>query len=75
MRTFIFIVFSALIGYLTKDIWVEINPWYYKVTFLTTIILIPFILYSIAAEIALKVGWFGGMLKMFFFVRITSKFF
>ena len=52
MRTFIFIVFSAIIGYLTKDIWVEINPWYYKVTFLTTIILIPFILYSIAAEIA-----------------------
>ena len=64
MRTFIFIVFSALIGYLTKDIWVEINPWYYKVTFLTTIILIPFILYSIAAEIALKAGWFGGMLTM-----------
>lgn len=64
MRTFIFIVFSALIGYLTKDVWVEINPWYYKAAFLTTIILIPFILYSIAAEIALEAGWFGGMLTM-----------
>lgn len=64
MRTFIFILFSALIGYLTKDVWVEINPWYYKAAFLTTIILIPFILYSIAAEIALEAGWFGGMLTM-----------
>ena len=72
MRTFIFIVFSALIGYLTKDIWVEINPWYYKVTFLTTIILIPFILYSIAAEIALEAGWFGGMLTMIIIMVVDN---
>lgn len=64
MRTFIFILFSALIGYLTKDVWVEINPWYYKAAFLSVIILIPFILYSIAAEIALETGWFGGLLTM-----------
>lgn len=64
MRTVIFILFSALIGYLTKDIWLGLNPWYYKMAFLSVIILIPFILYSIAAEIALETGWFGGLLTM-----------
>jgi chromate transport protein ChrA len=64
MRTVIFILFSALIGYLTKDIWFGLNPWYYKMAFLSVIILIPFILYSLAAEIALETGWFGGLLTM-----------
>lgn len=64
MRTLIFILFAALIGYLTKDVWVEINPWYYKIAFLSAIITIPFILYSVAAEIALEIGWLGGLLTM-----------
>lgn len=64
MRTFIFILFSALIGYLTKDIWTELNPWYYKVLFLSTIIITPFFLYSIAAIIALETGWFFGVIVM-----------
>lgn len=64
MRTFIFIIFSVLISYLTKDVWLSLNPWYYKVAFLSVIIITPFILYSIAAEVALEIGWFGGLLTM-----------
>lgn len=74
MRTFLFILFSTLIGYLTKDIWLELNPWYYKASFLMSIILIPFILYSLAAEIALKKGWLIGIFVMIIITIIDNYF-
>lgn len=72
MRTAIFILFSVLIGYLTKDIWFGLNPWYFKMAFLSVIILIPFLLYSLAAIIALETGWFGGILTMVIIMIIDN---
>lgn len=74
MRIFLFILFSILIGYLTKDIWIDLNPWYYKLSFLISIILIPFILYSLAAEIALKMGWLIGIFVMIIITIIDNYF-
>jgi hypothetical protein len=72
MRAFIFILFSVVIGYLTKDIWFGLNPWGFKVAFLSIIILIPFILYSLATKIALETGWFGGLLTMIIIMIIDN---
>jgi hypothetical protein len=72
MRTLIFILFSALIGYLTKNIWLQLNHWYYMIFFLMVIILIPFILYSLAGKIAFKTGWLVGLITMIIFTIIDN---
>lgn len=72
MRTLIFIFFSFIICYLTKEIWLSLNPWYFKLLFLSLIITIPFYLYSLAAKIALELGWFGGILTMVFIMIVDN---
>jgi hypothetical protein len=72
MRILIFILFSALIGYLTKNIWLQLNHWYYMIFFLMVIILIPFILYSIAGKIAFETGWLVGLITMITFTIIDN---